>query len=136
MQNPGPEISTPDFSADVTGAPAVHHDAGGTFVATNAGEVFSDYDTSLVHSDFVDMLDSRASENSHGHLAFAARGVGEKMGMQVQSVDIPASSRGRGFVPLSRSFTTVTADDTQEVDEEMSGARSSFNDLFHISRRA
>ncbi len=65
-------------------------------------EVFSDYDTSLVDSDHVVGV---ATSEASGDEA-----------MDFEHMDIPVETV-EAAVPVSRSFTAVTTDDTQEIDE-------------------
>jgi hypothetical protein len=83
--------------------------------AAGEGEVFSDYDTSLVQSDYVGVSTSEASANAWGK-----NGENAAEGRDLEHMDIPVVGVD-GAAPAARSFTAVIADDTQELDGEVSG---------------
>jgi hypothetical protein len=80
------------------------------------GEVFSDYDTSLVDSDHV--------------VAVAKSEASGDEAMDLEHMDIPVETV-EAALPVSRSFTAVTTDDTQEVDEASGTLRRGTCALIH-----
>ena len=80
------------------------------------GEVFSDYDTSVVDSDHAVGL---ASSEASGDEA-----------MDLEHMDIPIEPV-EAALPVSRSFTAVTTDDTQEMDEASGTLRQGTCTLIH-----
>lgn len=94
-------------------------------LTSEKGEVFSDYDTSLVNRDYVvGVATSEASEDvwaRDAEIAADSRSLdSEPMDLEHMDIPIEGVEAAAPVSVTSRSFTAVTTDDSQEI-EEVSG---------------